>query len=104
MEEFSCFHITTEDRLDDILKHGLKPNSVRNRSARKAPLTMLSLCPYWGLFKNWKKNQNNILIEIRDPAIKREMFDGDPEGLAWVHTINPSCFKAVVRFEVITEG
>lgn len=100
-EEFSCFHITTEDRLESILKYGLKPNSIANRSARKAPHIMLSLYPMWNLYKNYKKSKSLILIEVRDPAIKREMFDGDPEGLAWERTIKPECFKAVVKIEVV---
>jgi len=101
MEEFSCFHITTEDRLDTILKCGLKPNATPNRSARKAPHIMLSLYPYWFLYKNYKKHKGLILIEIRDPKIKREMFYGDPEGLAWEYIIKPEWFRAVVKFEVI---
>lgn len=101
MGEFSCFHITTEDRLDSILKYGLKPNSIANRSARKAPHIMLSLYPHWFLYRNYKKNKGLILIEIRSPGIKREMFDGDPEGLAWENAIKPESFRAIVRFEVI---
>lgn len=101
MREFVCYHVTTEDRLESILKNGLKPDSVRNRSAKPAPYIMLSLYPYWGLFKRFKKNAQPILIEIQDPAIKRRMFDGDPEGLAWEKTINPEHFKTIVRFEVI---
>lgn len=99
--EFSCFHITTEDRLDNILKCGLNPNSPRNRSAKKAPHIMLSLYPYWSLYDNFKKNACLILIEIRDPDIKREMFDGDPEGLAWEKVIQPQYFRAVIQFQVI---
>lgn len=102
MTEFSCFHITTEDRLISILKCGLRPNSVANRSARKAPHIMLSLYPAWSLYKNYKKKSHLILIEIRDPAIKQEMFLDDPEGLAWEQTINPEYFRGVARFEVLT--
>ena len=101
MREFSCFHITTEDRLGNILKHGLVPNSNRNRSAKKAPHVMLSLYPAWELFKNWKKKQGLILIEIRHPDIRREMFDNDPEGLAWEKIIKSKYFRNVIRFEVI---
>lgn len=101
MADFCCYHVTTEDRLGSILKNGLKPNSVRNRSAKKAPHTMLSLYPYWGLFKGYKKNAQLILIEICNSAIKCEMFEGDPEGLAYEHIIKPECFKTIVRFEVI---
>ncbi|GAG63810.1 unnamed protein product [marine sediment metagenome] len=35
------------------------------------------------------------------PIFKREMFDGDPEGLAWENAIKPECFRAIVRFEVL---
>ena len=98
---FVCYHITTEDRLDRILEEGLQPNASRNRSAKPAPFIMLSLYPYWGLFKGFKKNAQPILIEIQDPAIKRRMFDGDPEGLAYEHTIKPKCFKTIVKFYVL---
>lgn len=100
-DEFSCFHITTEDRLVSILKYGLKPNSNRNRASNKTPHVMLSLYPYWKLYNNFKKKQKLILIEIRHPQIKCEMFDNDPEGLAFEETIPSKYFRAIVRFEVV---
>ncbi len=96
-----CYHITTEDRLGSILKYGLKPNSERNRASRKAPHIMLSLYPCWTLYKNFKKKQKLILIEIRYPQITRDMFDGDPEGLAWEGIIATKYFRAIVQFTVI---
>lgn len=100
-KEFSCFHITTEDRLPNILKYGLKPNSPRNRASNRTPHVMLSLYPIWSLYNNFKKKQGIILIEIRHPQIKREMFVNDPEGLDWEDTIEPIYFRAVVRIEII---
>ena len=99
--DFRCYHITTEDRLESILKQGLVPNSVRNRSARPAPHIILTLYPFWGLFKSFKKNAQPILIEIQDPAIKRKMFDGDPEGLAWEKPIKPEHFTAIVKYQLL---
>jgi len=99
--EFSCFHITTEDRLDSILKYGLKPNSQRNRASHKTPHVMLSLYPDWSLYNNFKKNKKLILIEVRHPQITREMFGDDPEGLAYEGIIYPSYFRAVVNIELI---
>ena len=99
--EFSCFHISTSDRVHRILKHGLVPNSERNRAANKTPHIMLSEYPAWKLYDNFKKNKGLILIEIRHPDIKREMFVNDPEGLAWGKVIDPKFFRSVVKFEVI---
>lgn len=96
-----CYHITTEDRLNSILKDGLQPNSARNRSAKPAPFIMLSQYPQWHLFKNWKKDKQLILIEINHPAIKPEMFNGDPDGLAWEKLIPPEYFNNMIKFEVI---
>jgi len=100
-QEFSCFHITTEDRLESILESGLKPNSPRNRGTRRNHYILLSLYPNWTLYKNFKKNQKQVLIEIRHPEITRDMFLDDPEGLAWDKVIVPKFFRAIVRIEVI---
>lgn len=100
--DFRCYHVTTEDRLESILKYGLKPNSHRNRSARPAPHIMLSLYPYWNLYNGFKKDAQLVLIEICDPEIKCSMFDDDPEGLAWEKTIKPEYFNTIVRFEVVS--
>jgi hypothetical protein len=101
MEGVICYHVTTEDRLQSILLYGLKPNSISNRSARKAPHIMLSLYPMWNLYKNWKKNKANILLEIRHPKITLDMFVDDPEGLAFEDVILPKFILAVIKFEVL---
>jgi len=105
-KEFCCYHITTKDRLKGILEKGLVPNSKPNWFTRKTPYVMLSLYPYWWLYENrdgWGmkevKEENIILIEIKDPAIKREYFD-DPEGLRWDKIIKPECFNAVVEYKL----
>jgi hypothetical protein len=99
--EFRCYHITTEDRLESILKYGLVPNSPRNRGRFKTPHIMLSLYPVWSLYNNFKKKQRLILIEIKHHDITKELFDNDPEGLAWEYTIEPMYISNIIRFEVI---
>lgn len=96
-QEFCCYHITTKDRLKSILKNGLIPNSKPSWFTRRTPYVMVSLYPYWGLY------DNPVLIEISDPAIKREYFD-DPEGLRWPYSIEPKYFRAVVEFKLIKEN
>ena len=92
-KEFVCYHITTKDRLPSILKDGLKPNSKPNWFKSETPYIMLSGYPYWWLYKD------AILIEIKDPSIKRKYFT-DPEGLRWGETIEPKYISAVVDFKV----
>ena len=87
---FACYHITTKDRLESILKNGLVPNSNPNWFTAKTPYIMLSLYPYWWLYKD------AVLIEIKDPAIKEKYFN-DPEGLRWNETIKPEYFNAVIE-------
>lgn len=94
-QEF-CYHITTKDRLSNILSNGLIPNSKPNWFTSETPYIMLSLHPYWWLYKD------AVLIEIEDPAIKRSYFD-DPEGLRWVHRILPKHFRAIVEYRLNTE-
>ena len=91
-QEFCCYHVTTRDRLESILKNGLIPNSEPNFFTEKTHYVMLSLYPYWWLY------DNPVLIEIKDPRIKREYFD-DPEGLRWPYTINPKYFNVVIEFK-----
>ena len=93
-QEFCCYHVTTKDRLKSILDNGLIPNSMPNWFTQRAPYVMLSLYPFWSLY------EDSVLIEIKDPAIKREYFD-DPEGLRWPYTIEPKYFGAVVEYELI---
>ncbi len=88
--EFACYHITTRDRLDSILEDGLVPNSKPNWFTAETPYVMLSLYPYWWLYGN------AVLIEIKDPAIRREYFS-DPEGLRWNKIIKPEYFNAVIE-------
>lgn len=95
--EFCCYHVTTRDRLADILREGLAPNSKPNWFTHRTPYVMLSLYPYWSL------HNNPILIEIKDPAIKQAYFD-DPEGLRWPRTIEPRYFNAIIEFKVISHG
>lgn len=97
-QEFCCYHVTTKDRLDNILKNGLVPNSKPNWFKSETPYIMLSLYPYWSLY-----NGELILIEIKDPAIKRKYFD-DSEGLAWHHIVEPKYFNAIIKFKVIKHG
>lgn len=96
--EFACYHITTKDRLESILTNGLVPNSKPNWFTAETPYVMLSLYPYWWLY------EDAVLIEIKDPAIKREYFT-DPEGLRWGRIIKPECFNAVIecKFNVLFE-
>ena len=96
--EFACYHITTRDRLPSILENGLVPNSKPNWFTSKTPYIMLSLHPYWWLYND------AVLIEVKDPAIKREYFD-DPEGLRWGEVIKPENFNAVIecRLNVVFE-
>ena len=91
--EFVCYHVTTRDRLKNIMREGLMPNSRPNWFSRKTPYIMLSLYPYWWLY------DKPALIEIKDPAIKREYFD-DPEGLRWDKVILPIYFHAIVVFKI----
>ena len=88
--EFACYHITTKDRLASILRDGLIPDSKPNFFTSKTPYIMLSLYPYWWL------NDDAVLIEIKDPTIKRSYFD-DPEGLRWDRVIKPEYFNAVIE-------
>ena len=108
--EFACYHVTTKDRLPNILKEGLTPDAVPSWFKNKTPYVMLSLYPYWSLYENrqaWglsEVDKNSIcLIEIKDPAIKREYFD-DPEGLRWPYTIAPKYFNAIISFSVMKHG
>ena len=91
--EFACYHITTKDRLASILESGLIPNSKPNWFTSETPYIMLSLYPYWWLYKD------AVLIEIKDPAIKQEYFD-DPEGLRWGEIIKPEYFNAVIEYKL----
>ena len=59
-KEFCCYHITTRDRLESILQDGLVPNSKPNWFKAETPYIMLSLYPYWWLYKD------AVLIEIKD--------------------------------------
>lgn len=109
-QEFCCYHVTTKDRLPDILENGLKPNSVPSWFTSETPYVMLSLYPYWSLYRNRKawgleevSEDKVVLIEIKCPEIKREYFD-DAEGLRWGDIIAPKYFNAVVEFKVIAHG
>lgn len=95
--EFCCYHVTTEDRLESILSGGLIPNSEPSWFTSKTPYVMLSLYPYWSLY------EKPVLIEVKDPAIKRKYFD-DPEGLRWPSTISPEYFNAVIKYNVVEHG
>jgi len=106
MREFACYHVTTRDRLSSILRDGLVPNSEPSWFTSKTPYVMLSLYPYWWLYQNRKvwglpevKQGDIILVEIKDPAIKRKYFD-DPEGLRWDRVIEPKYINAVVDFKL----
>lgn len=93
-DEFVCFHITTKDRVDNILKEGLKPNSKPNWFSSPTPYVMLSKYPYWALY-----DKDMVLLEIKHPNILPEYFD-DPEGLRWGETIPPNYISTVVDFKV----
>ena len=94
MLEFTCYHVTTRDRIESILRDGLVPNSKPSWFTSKTPYIMLSLHPYW-----WLYAEDAVLIEIKDPAIKGEYFT-DPEGLRWNKTIKPECFHAVIEYNL----
>ncbi len=96
MDEFCCYHITTKDRLPNILAEGLKPDSKPNWFTSETPYVMLSPYPYWWLYKD------AVLIEIKDPAIKPEYFD-DPEGLRWPYPIVTEYFNAVIEYNLNKE-
>jgi hypothetical protein len=109
-QEFCCYHVTTKDRLPSMLKNGILPNSAPSWFTCKTPYIMLSLYPYWSLYKNREAwglpdvNEDNvILVEIKHPDIKREYFD-DPEGLRWDKVISPNYFNAIIEFKVIRHG
>ena len=95
-KEFACYHITTRDRLPSILENGLVPNSKPNWFTSETPYMMLSLYPYWWLY------EDAVLIEIKDPNIKRKYFD-DPEGLRWNKIIEPKYFNAVIEYKLNAE-
>jgi len=94
-QEFCCYHVTTKDRLESILKNGLVPNSKPNWFSSKTPYVMLSLYPYWWLYEG----EDRVLLEIKAPTIKREYFD-DPEGLRWGEVIEPQYINIVVDFSI----
>lgn len=94
-DEFVCFHITTKDRLDSIVKEGLKPNAEPNWFQSPTPYVMLSKYPYWELY-----NKDMILLEIKHPSILSEYFN-DPEGLRWGEVIPPEYINRIVDFKVI---
>lgn len=98
-----CYHITTENRLEAILKEGLKPNSPHNRSAKDAPYVMLSKNPVWKLFNNWKKDEAKILIQLEMPLSSGEimLLNADPDGLAYEKNIKPSYFKHIYKLEIL---
>ncbi len=96
--EFCCYHVTIKDRLPSILANGLVPNSTPSWFNSNTPYVMLSLYPYWSLHDG-----ELILLEIKDPAIKRKYFD-DPEGLRWPHIIKPEYFNAIISFKKIKHG
>ena len=94
--EFVCYHVTTKDRLASILVEGLRPNSEPNWFQSETPYVMLSLYPYWRLY------EDAVLLEIKDPEIKREFFD-DPEGLRWGKVIEPKFIHTVIDFKINQE-
>jgi len=78
-----CYHTTTTDRVESIMKNGLLPNSAPIWFISKTPYVMLSLEPLWNLNKS-----ESAVLKISDPRIKLEYFD-DPEGLRWPYPILP---------------
>ena len=109
-QEFCCYHVTTKERLDNILKNGLMPNSKPSWFTSETPYVMLSLFPYWSLHRNREAwglpiigECDSILLEIKCPYIKREYFD-DPEGLRWNKVIPPNYINAIIEFKVIKHG
>ncbi|KKK76296.1 hypothetical protein LCGC14_2865110 [marine sediment metagenome] len=88
--KFTCYHTTTSDREASILQHGLVPGSPPNWFLREpVPYVMLSLEPWYNLHE-W----DNVVFEISDPAIKKEMFI-DEEGLRWADTIHSGYLRAI---------
>ena len=109
-QEFCCYHVTTKDRLPNILRRGLIPNAKPSWVSSRTPYIMLSLYPYLSLYQHreaWglsKVNPDNVvLIEVKSPDIKREYFD-DPEGLRWPYSIPIKCFNAIIEFNVLAHG
>ena len=93
-DEFIRFHITTKDRVADIMKEGLKPNAEPNWFESPTPYVMLSKYPYWGLY-----DRDMVLLEIKHPDILPEYFD-DPEGLRWGEVIPFKYISEIIDFQV----
>lgn len=82
-ENFCCYHTTTKDRVESILKNGLLPNSKPTWFTEPTPYVMLSKEPWLDL-----NGEDSVVLKVTDPAIKLEYFD-DPEGLRWPYKIEP---------------
>ena len=89
MSAFICYHTTTKDRVESILKNGLVPGSQPNWfEGDPVPYIMLSLTPIFDLH-----TAENYIFEVIDPKIKKQHFEND-EGLRWPHVISPGHLRA----------
>ena len=84
-----CYHTTTPDRVEQILREGLLPGSPPNWFTTPAPYVMLSPEPWEDLY-----GEESVVLRVEDPAILEEYFE-DPEGLRWGRPISS---KFVSRF------
>ena len=71
------------------MRNGLLPNSAPTSFSEPAPYVMLTLLP-WPHLNGYR----TVILEIRDPAIKKECFT-DAEGLRWPHKINREYLKRI---------
>ena len=83
-----CYHTTTKDRVINICKIGLQPNSKPTWFSRPTPYIMLSKQPWKDL-----NGDNSIVLEIEDPTIECKHFYGLDEGVRWPFIIEPKYIK-----------
>ena len=81
--KFTCYHTTKKDRVENILREGLKPLSNPSYFSSPAPYIMLSDKPWHDLH-----GAESVVLAINDPQISPEYFD-NPEGLRWPYPILP---------------
>ena len=89
-----CYHSTTNDRVESIMKNGLLPNSKPIWFNTNTAYIMLSDIPLQKL-----NGKDTVVLEISDPKIKLEYFD-NLEGLRWPYKIKPK----FIRISLIRRG
>lgn len=91
-----CYHSTAPDRVERILRDGLRPNSPPTWFSRPAPYVMLSRKPWLDL-----NGETTVVLEVSDPSILTRYFEKpfDPEGLRWPYEIKPEYIKVVAGWK-----